>query len=101
MRSTRAVVGALVALLLGLVTALASTGSASGAAGVETHPAATTKAAAERVAAYWTAKRMRAAVPAKAPSTANASSAPVAKGQPQVVGPKAKPGGTASYPANV
>ena len=108
MRSTRAVVGALVALLLGLATTLASTGSANGAStagrppsGVDTHPAATSKAAADRVTAYWTAKRMREAVPAKAPSTANASSAPVAKSQPQVIRPKAKPGGTTTYPANV
>ena len=82
MRSTRAVVVALVALLLGLVSVAAATGSASGAsrtpagtpAGVETHAAATTKAAADRVTAYWTAERMREAKPAKAPSTANASS---------------------------
>jgi len=109
MRSTRAVVVALVALLLGLVSVAAATGSASGAirtqagtpAGVETHAAATTKAAADRVTAYWTAKRMREAVPAKAPSTAHASSAPVAQGQPHVVAPKAKPGGTTTYPAKV
>ena len=109
MRSTRAVVVALVALLLGLVPVAASTGSASGAsrtqagtpAGVETHAAATTKAAADRVTAYWTAKRMREAVPAKAPSTAHASSSPVAQGQPHVVASKAKPGGSTTYPANV
>lgn len=105
MRSTRALVGVLVALLLGLVPVAAATGSASGAtsgtpSGVETHAAATTKAAADRVTAYWTAKRMREAVPAKAPSTSTASSTPVAKGQPVVV-PRAKPGGTTTYPANV
>jgi V8-like Glu-specific endopeptidase len=105
MRSTRALVGVLVALLLGLVPVAAATGSASGAtsgtpSGVETHAAATTKAAADRVTAYWTAKRMREAVPAKAPSTSKASSTPVAKGQPVVV-PRAKPGGTTTYPANV
>ena len=105
MRTSRAVLGALVALLLGLAS-VAATGSASGStagtpSGVEVHRAATTKAAADRVAAYWTAKRMREAVPAKAPSTANASSAPVAKGQPQIVSPKAKPGGSTTYPANV
>ena len=105
MRSTRALVGVLVAMLLGLVSVAAATGSASGAtsgtpSGVETHAAATTKAAADRVTAYWTAKRMREAVPAKAPSTSKASSTPVAKGQPVVV-PRAKPGGTTTYPANV
>jgi hypothetical protein len=106
MRTSRAVLGALVALLLGLASVAAATASASGAtsgrpSGVETHAAATTKAAAARVTAYWTAARMRNAVPAKAPSTADASSAPVAKGQPQVVSPRAKPGGTTSYPAAV
>jgi len=110
MRTTRAVLGPLVALLLGLASVAAATGSASGAtagtsgatpSGVEIHAAATTKAAADRVTAYWTAARMRHAVPAKAPSTTNASSAPVAKGQPQAVSPRAKPGGTTTYPANV
>jgi len=108
MRSTRAVVVALVALLLGLVSVAAATGSASGAsrtpagtpAGVETHAAATTEAAADRVTAYWTDERMREAKPAKAPSTANASSTGIVKGSPLIV-PKAKPGGSTTYPANV
>jgi V8-like Glu-specific endopeptidase len=42
---------------------------------------------------------MREALPAKMPSTAHASSAPVAQGSPLVV--KAKPGGSTTYPANV
>ncbi|HEX7187138.1 MAG TPA: hypothetical protein VF423_02855 [Actinomycetes bacterium] len=104
MRRTRTtLLGAVVALLVGLVSLATVTGTASGAAtprGVETHPAATTEAAQDRVTAYWTADRMRDAVPAKAPSAANASSSAVAKGQPVVV-PRAKPGGGTSFDPKV
>ena len=102
MRRTRTtVLGAVVALLVALVSL--ATGTASGAEvrrSVETHPAATTEAAQDRVTSYWTVKRMREARPADAPSAAGASSATVVKGQPVVV-PRAKPGGGTSYDPKV
>ena len=112
-RSPRSLLGALAALVLGLAALVAGAGTATTASGatgsggsvpdgVEVHQAATTKAAQDRVTAYWTAKRMREAVPAKAPSTATASSSGVERGAPYTVAAKAKPGsGTTTYPANV
>ena len=112
MRSPRSLLGALAALVLGLAALVAGAGTATTASGatgsggsvpdgVEVHQAATTKAAQDRVTAYWTAKRMREAVPAKAPSTATASSSGVERGAPYTVAARAKPGGGTTYPAQV
>jgi hypothetical protein len=112
MRSPRSLLGALAALVLSLTALVVGAGTAttaSGAtgsggsvpAGVEVHQAATTKAAQARVTAYWTATRMREAVPAKVPSTATASSSGVRRGAPTTITPKARPGGGITYPASV
>jgi V8-like Glu-specific endopeptidase len=113
MRSPRSLLGALAALVLGLTALVVGAGTAttaSGAtgsggslpAGVEVHRAATTKAAQDRVTAYWTAKRMREALPPTAPSTVTASSSGVERGAPYTVAARAKPGGgTPTYPAAV
>ena len=107
-RSPRSLLAALAALVLGLAALVVGAGTATTASGatasvpdgVEVHQAATTKAAQDRVTAYWTAKRMREAVPAKVPSTANASSSGLERGAPYTVAAKAKPGSTA-YPQQV
>jgi hypothetical protein len=80
-RSHSIVLGALTALLGGVLGA--SPGSAAadtGTAAVTSTPAATTAAAQDRVADYWTPKRMRNAQPADAPTASTASSGTVARG---------------------
>lgn len=78
------VLGAVAALLGGLLTVAASPGTASGAdgpqAGVATSSAATTEAAESRVTSYWTPQRMRNAEAADQPSASTASSRSVARG---------------------
>lgn len=102
-RPRTAVLGTVTALLGGLL-ALGAPGTASGASGpstrVETTPAATTAAAADRVEAYWTARRMRNATSAERPSASQASTTPVAQGAQTKVGPK-KPGGDPTLAASV
>ena len=85
MRRTRStVLGTAVALLGGALAVGAAPSAASGASGpergVETHTAATTAAAADRVADYWTTTRMRNARPAQEPTASSASSSAVARG---------------------
>lgn len=87
MRSPRkpyiSVLGALGALLGGVLTVGASPGTAAGAdqpAGVVTAPAATTKASQERITDYWTTKRMRNAEVADAPAPGTAPSTSVKRG---------------------
>ena len=98
MRSARtAVLAALTTLLGGALAVSAPATGATGASGVDSAPAATTVAEQERVTGYWTTARMRAALPAKAPSAAGADTAAVERGEPTRV-PKAKPGGTVTDP---
>jgi V8-like Glu-specific endopeptidase len=86
-RSRPTVLGALAALLGGVLAVGATPGTAAGdaGAGVATTTAATTAAAEDRVADYWTPKRMRNAEPVAAPTAAEASSRTVARGEPQTV----------------
>ena len=75
--------GAVAALLGGVLTVGASPGTAVGAdqpAGVVSAPAATSEASQEKVADYWTPKRMRNAKVADAPAASTASSAVVKSG---------------------
>jgi hypothetical protein len=82
------VLGALGALLGGVLTVGASPGTAAGAdqPGVVTAPAATTKASQERITDYWTPKRMENAKVADAPAApAAASDTSVKRGESQQV----------------
>ena len=99
MRRTRStVLGTAVALLGGALAVGAAPTSASGASGpergVETHSAATTSAAADRVSDYWTSSRMRNARPAEKPSASSASSSTVARGTATKVAARKAPSGT-------
>lgn len=88
-RSPVSVLGAVAALLAGLLTVGASPGSASGAdgpqAGVATSSAATTEAAEDRVTSYWTIQRMRNAEAADRPAASTASNSSVQRGAPTKV----------------
>jgi V8-like Glu-specific endopeptidase len=88
-RSRSTVLAALTAVLGGVLAVGASPGTAVGGTGsdtaVATRSAATTEAAEDRVASYWTPKRMRNAQPVAAPTAANATSGTVARGQEQTV----------------
>ena len=104
MRRTRStVVGTAVALLAGALavggTPTAASGASSPARGVETHAAATSAAAADRIADYWTADRMRNAKPATKPAASSASDSTVARGQVTRVPAKKPGGGTTPTPA--
>jgi len=83
------VLGAVTALLAGLLTVGASPGTASGAerprTEVATSPAARTDAAEDRVTDYWTSKRMRTAEAADTQSASGASQASVPRGKPTTV----------------
>ncbi len=83
------VLGAVGALLGGVLTVGASPGTAAGAdqpAGVVTAPAATTKASQEKITDYWTPKRMRNAKVADAPAAPQAAAdAKVKRGTSQQV----------------
>jgi hypothetical protein len=94
MRRTRSTLLAALAVTLGGALAVTAPSTASGATGgaVETHAAATTHASADRVADYWTPKRMRNAQAPQAPSAAGASSATVERGSATKVA-ASKPGG--------
>jgi V8-like Glu-specific endopeptidase len=89
-RSRSTVLAALTALLGGVLAVGASPGTAAGGTGtgpaVATRSAATSEAAEDRVASYWTPKRMRNAQPVAAPTPADASSRTVAAGAPETVG---------------
>lgn len=78
------VLGAIGALLGGLLTVGAAPGTAAGAdgspTGVATSSAATTEAAESRITSYWTTKRMRNAEAADQPSPSTASSTSVERG---------------------
>lgn len=102
-RSRSTVLGALAALLGGVLAVGASPGTAAGDAGsgsTESAPAATTEAAADRVTAYWTPKRMRNATPADRPAASGAASTTVARGEPARVTAR-KPGGGPTPTASV
>lgn len=83
-RPTTTVLGAVAALLGGLLTVGAAPGTASGAeapqVGVATSAAAVTEADEARVTSYWTPRRMRNAEVADRPATSTASSASVQRG---------------------
>ena len=86
MRRTRStVVGTALALLAGALAVGGSPTAASGASspnrGVETHAAATSNAASDKVADYWTTYRMRHAKPVTPPSSSSASDSTVPSGQ--------------------
>jgi hypothetical protein len=87
-RSHSPILGALAALLGGVLAVGAAPGTATGdtgPTGVATTVSADTSTEQDRVAGYWTAKRMRNAQPVTAPTAANASGRSVARGSEQTV----------------
>jgi hypothetical protein len=96
MRRTRStVLGTALALLGGALAVGAAPTAATGASGpergVETAPAATTAASADRVSDYWSTSRMRDARPAQEPAASTASSSTVARGAATKVAAKKPP----------
>ncbi len=86
-------IAALAALLLGALGAAPGSASAAGPQ-VTSASAATTRAAAAKVAGYWTSARMHAARVADQPSPASASSGRAARGATQQVGTSKPSGGS-------
>ncbi|HEU5109209.1 MAG TPA: peptidase [Micromonosporaceae bacterium] len=87
----------LAAALLGLAGLVAPAGAAT----ATVHPAATTQAAADAVAAYWTPERMRQAVPMDSlldPVDAKRLRVDVPRGAPQVVAPTPADGTPLAFP---